>query len=100
MLVIFTETTDRLRAGGERRDRVQDQLSHLAQAFGRMKYSPADGVLRRYVPKNSGFPPVSRAAAIWALGWIHSEQLDKQLADQFLGGLLDVYGMIPEAEVV
>ena len=100
MLAIFTETTDRFRAGDERRDRVQDQLSHLAQTFGRMKYSPADGVLRRYIPKGSGFPPVSRAAAIWALGWIHSEQLDKQLADQFLERLMDLYGMIPESEVV
>ena len=86
MLVVFTATTDRWPTGNNDRDRVQEQLSHFAQAFGRMKYRPADAGLRRYVPKNSGFPPVSHAAAIWGLGWIHAEQFDEQLATSSSGG--------------
>lgn len=100
MLRFFTETTERRLSRGETRARMDEQLSHLAQAFGRMKYRPADEVLRKYIPKTAPFSPVPRAAAIWALGWIHSEQGDEQLANQFLGRLLDLYGEIPEDELV
>lgn len=56
-------------------DMIDHQFSQLNQFLGRHKYSPAEALLRRFIPKpmTSGLPvgSESRAAAVWALGMIH-----------------------------
>lgn len=96
MLTVFTKTAEAWKANTEKRDKVAFQMSYLAQAFGRMKYDPAEPLLRTFVPKNAGYHPTSRAAAIWALGWILSERPDRELADRLLERMFDCYSMVPE----
>lgn len=48
--------------------RIHDHvLSQLNQFLGQQKYRPADGVLRRFIPKsmNTTTGPESRTAALW-----------------------------------
>ncbi len=96
MLNVFTKTSEAWKGNTEKRGKVAFQLSYLAQGFGRMKYDPAEPLLRTFVPKNAGYHPTSRAAAIWALGWILSERPDRELADKLLERMFDCYSMIPE----
>ncbi|MHB8970828.1 MAG: HEAT repeat domain-containing protein [Pirellulaceae bacterium] len=100
ILDVYTKNSESFLTGGSQRAGMHAQLSYLAQALGRLKVAAADGVLRKYVPKNLAVHRTARAAAIWALGLIHAEQPDDKLADQFLERLLDAYSMVPEdAEV-
>jgi HEAT repeat protein len=53
---------------------IDHELSQLNQFLGRQKYSPAEPVLRRFIPQPGMTMPLgheARAAAIWALGIIH-----------------------------
>ncbi len=74
------------------------QQSYLAQALGRLNVSAAEGVLRKYVPKNKTVHPTARAAAIWALGVIHAEHPDEKLADELLERVLDYENMFGPEE--
>jgi hypothetical protein len=65
-----------------------------------MKYAPAEPLLRTYIPKSSGFEPTSRAAAIWALGYLHADQPDEALAEQLRQRLTDVNSEVPEEAIV
>jgi len=47
------------------------QLAQLAQFFGERRYAPADAALRGIVPPKSPAGNTARAAACWALGYIH-----------------------------
>lgn len=47
------------------------QLAQLAQFFGERRYAPADPALRGIVPPKSPAGVTTRAAACWALGYIH-----------------------------
>jgi HEAT repeat protein len=96
MLTVFTKTSEAWKGNTDKRDKVAFQMSYLAQAFGRMKYDPAEPLLRTFVPKNAGYHPTARAAAIWALGWILSERPDPELADRLLERMFDCYSMVPE----
>ncbi|NJL30958.1 MAG: hypothetical protein HC898_04645 [Phycisphaerales bacterium] len=71
------------------------ECTQLYQLLGRMKYAPAQPIMRRVVPKGS-FEVQSRAAAIWALGFLHEGQADGQLAGQLSGRLSDVMSLEPE----
>ncbi len=71
------------------------QLAQLNQLLGREKYQPADTVLQEFIPRME--PPMgqavcqeSRAAAIWALGWLHEGQPLPDLATALEGRLNDV----------
>lgn len=97
---VFRRKTDLWLNGGERQEEVYMQLAHLAQAIGRMKYAPADEVLRKYIPKGSGLHPTSRSAGIWAVGQLYEDQLDEQLASQFRSRLIDRDPVRPEAPSV
>jgi HEAT repeat protein len=96
MLSVFTTTSEAWKGNADDRQEVAFQLSYLAQAFGRMKFDPAEPLLRTYVPKNAGYHPTSRAAAIWALGWILAQRPDRELADRLLERMFDCYSMVPE----
>ncbi|MGM0489978.1 MAG: HEAT repeat domain-containing protein [Planctomycetota bacterium] len=76
------------------------QLAHLAQLIGKRRHMPADALLRTYIPKNSGFHPTSRAAAIWSLGCLHANQPDARLARQLSQRLTDTDSDEPEHPLV
>ncbi|MEX2215278.1 MAG: hypothetical protein WD768_14190 [Phycisphaeraceae bacterium] len=52
-------------------DQHDRQLAQALQLLGVMRYQPADAVMRRYIPKDSGFWVEGRCAALWALGYLH-----------------------------
>jgi HEAT repeat protein len=93
---VFQQKTDRGLAGGQLKDGTYVQLSHLAQALGRLKHQPADPVLRKYIPKRSVLDPNTRAAALWALGHLHTDRPDDALAQQLLERALDDDYQMPE----
>jgi hypothetical protein len=55
--------------------------------------------MKRYVPR-SARGQESRAAAIWALGYLHENMPDEGLADDFGERLADIEGTVPEDERV
>ncbi len=59
---------------------VDEQVAHLFEAFGLLKYAPAEGLLRQYVPKVMPLGDYSRGAAIWSLGLLHNGVPDEPLA--------------------
>ncbi len=80
-----------------------DQLSHLMQALGLLRYSKADALFQQYLPKPPmpGLmdPPVVettkqtelRAAAVWAFGYIYEkEKPGKGLTEIFRQRLSDM----------
>ncbi len=76
------------------------QLSHLAQTIGRMKYLPAEATLRKYIPKEQPLQPISRAAAIWALGHLYVDKPVDELAQLLSERLTDTDSLIPEDPIV
>jgi HEAT repeat protein len=100
ILQVFADTTDRCLAGKVPKAGLHIQLSHLAQAIGRMRYAPADPVLRKYVPRDTPLHATARAAALWALGRVHADQLDRGLAATLVERVTDIHSTPPEeAEV-
>ena len=69
--------------------RLDAQVGLLFEAIGEMKYAPAEGLLRRYVPKDLILGEMSRSAAIWALGHLHANQPDEGLAMLLYGRLTE-----------
>ena len=59
---------------------VDHQLAHLFELFGQKKYQPAESFLRSFVAKDMTVPQ-SRSAAIWALGYLHEDRPDAELAE-------------------
>ena len=78
---------------------VCQQLIQIFQFFGQKKYAPADTFLRTFVPKASSHIEL-RAAAIWALGYVHEGKPDAELVKALEGRMRDTEGMEPEAELV
>lgn len=68
---------------------LDSQVALLFETIGQMKYAPAEGLLRRYVPKDLILGEMSRSAAIWSLGHLHANQPDEELAKQFFGRLTE-----------
>ena len=97
---VLERKTESCLAGEPLQERLDEQLALLAQAIGRMRYSPADAVLRKYIPKGSPLGETSRAAALWALGHLHAGQPDEALAVALSQRLLDLFAEEPESELV
>ena len=83
--------------GGEA---AMDQLAHLFDAFGQMKYREAEEMLRRYVPKNLSLGQNSRPAAITALGWLNQGNPDPVLVPQITERLHDQFSTPPDLDEV
>jgi len=73
------------------------QLSHLAQFMGQFRYQPAEPAFRAQIPRIRKGPveaPIlgqeSRAASVWAMGWLYEGKADPQLARQLEDRLKDV----------
>jgi HEAT repeat protein len=68
------------------------RLTHLVQLVGAVRYAPADPFLRGLVPPaanaRAGFR--TRAAACWALGYLHEGRPDAELVRLFTGRLAAV----------
>lgn len=97
---VFRRKTERALASERQVEDTQTQLAHLAQAIGRMKYAPADSELRKYVPKGTTLNPMCRAAAIWALGHLHADEMDETLVRQLEQRMTDVNSLEPEDTLV
>ncbi len=82
------------------RQSANHELTQLFQAFGRMGYTDAVPLLKRYVAKSTTFGSAARGAAVYALGKILEGQNDDNLAGQLRGRLADVAGMEPESQEV
>jgi HEAT repeat protein len=74
---------------------LDDQVAHLCEALGLMKYAPAEPLLRRYVPKIPALGELSRGAAIWALGHLHAGVSDEPLAVLMVERLTEPIGPFP-----
>ncbi|OHB84014.1 MAG: hypothetical protein A2V98_01470 [Planctomycetes bacterium RBG_16_64_12] len=88
---------DRIEASKWGTYHLDRQLSQLLEAFGQMKYVPAEPLLRRHIPKNSPFGLGSRAASIWSLGHLHAGKPEPELARLLDERLSDINLMFPEA---
>ena len=74
---------------------LDDQVAHLCEALGQMKYAPAEPLLRRYIPKNFTMGTFSRGAAIWSLGHLHAGISDEPLAVLLVERLTEPIGPLP-----
>ncbi len=72
------------------------ESTQLFMAFGEMGFADADTLARTYVPKSSGYDPVARGAAVYALGKLHEDRLDTGLASQLAARLADTNPLNPE----
>lgn len=87
------QTTSRLQSPGS--PELDVQVAHLCEAFGLLKYAPAEPLLRQYVPKNIPMGEFSRGGAIWALGHLHAGVPDEPLAVLLTGRLTEPTGVMP-----
>jgi len=79
---------------------LDEQVAHLCEGFGRMKYHAAEPLLRDYIPLNLAMGIHSRGAAIWALGWLHEGNPEGDLPELFIGRVLDPSTFPPELDLV
>ena len=108
----MTETLPPLLAYATKlREQLQGQLTpeasakfgrkaqQLHQLFGILRFRAAGPLLREYVPK-AQIDSRARSAAFWALGLIHENESDCDLAPVFAERLADVASLPPESGVV
>ena len=75
---------------------IDDQLAHLFELFGILKYVEAVPLLKVYIPHAEKYGTNSRASAIWALGVILEGQTNESLAEQLMERVMDTAGIPPE----
>jgi HEAT repeat protein len=75
---------------------ISEQHTQLFQLFAVARYAPSDGLLRKFVPKEMRLSSESRAAACWALGYLHAGQPDADLARQFVQRIEDIVAPVRE----
>ena len=74
-------------------------MAHLFELFGRKKYQPAESFLRSFVAKDLTVPQ-ARSAAIWALGYLHEDRPDAELAGALQQRISDIGMPQPEHALV
>lgn len=74
---------------------LDEQVAHLCEALGLMKYAPAESVLRQYIPKRQDWT-LSRMAGIWAVGHLHAGKPNEELAALLIARLTDRDPINPE----
>ncbi len=85
---------------GDLRKGAVQQLAQLFMAFGQMRYFEADGLLRAYIPKNHSLGEDSRAAAAYALGFLHEGKATGDLTGLMVQRLNDTEADFPESDKV
>lgn len=71
------------------------QAAQLLEAFGQMKYKPAEPLMKRYIPKDYGMGEYSRSAAIWGLGKLHAGDPDPPLVSAIVGRVTESSMAVP-----
>lgn len=79
---------------------LDEQVAHLCEAFGRMKYAASESLLREYIPLHMAMGTASRGAAIWSLGWLHAGNPAGDLPGLLIARVLDPATMPPELDLV
>lgn len=74
-------------------------VAHLFLAFGDQLYSPAEELMRKYLPKNHLLGFEVRAAAAWSIGMLHEGDPDPELVKIFVGRVRDA-GMNPDTDIL
>lgn len=98
-LLTAAERRTEIRTGKDPQNSDLDvQTAHLLEVFGKMKYRPAEPLLRRHIPKNFQMGHYSRGAAIWSLGLLHEGVPDEELARQLTARINDTASSPPEAQ--
>src|SRR5262249_60907375 len=72
------------------------QTAQRAQGRGRALSRPAEPLLRRFVSPGGGVGNESRAAAIWALGFIHEKAAPPDLVQELIGRMAAMRNLDPE----
>ncbi len=77
------------------------QTQHLCEFMGRQRYPEADASFREFIPKSQEDGkiiqhPRSRGIAIWAIGRLHEDGRDQDLANLLRGRLTDLNALMPE----
>lgn len=75
-------------------------VAHLFIALGDQKYRPAESLMREYLPKDFSLGEESRAAAAWAIGFLHEESPPNDLIEILTDRLGDVSAIDPESDLV
>lgn len=78
------QRTDIRTKPGPKPPALDEEVGHLFELFGQLKYAPAEPLLREHVPKRFELGLYTRSAAIWTLGHLHSGVPDEGLATQFM----------------
>lgn len=76
------------------------RLAHLLELLGKHRHHSSDEVFRRLVPQESGFNPMPRAAAVWALGRIWQTDAPADLIEQLRLRMLDLHAEYPDVAEV
>lgn len=81
---------------------VNEQVAHLFQMFGQMKYAKSMPLMHRFIRKNALIRYRVRASAVWAAGLIYEGDLygDPKLEEILLERLNDDAPMPPEDNLV
>lgn len=72
------------------------QLAHLMELLGLLKYAAAIPLLEIYIPKTDRYGVNSRSCAIWALGVIQEGQPNERLAKKLMERYVDINSLPPE----
>jgi HEAT repeat protein len=99
MLEYASDLSDTLIAGLAPHAGIDLQVAQLCQAFGEQRYTAAEPLLRKLVPK---FPLAenARSGAIWALGLLHEGKAPPDLPAQLEQRLADLSALFPESRMV
>ena len=91
---------------------IYDQVNHLIQALGMIRYPQADPLLRRFLPKprrrseleppavDTTSQPRLRGAAVWALGHLYADQPKEDVTALLRERLVDTEPSNPEVSQV
>ncbi|MEL6105813.1 MAG: hypothetical protein AAFU85_07250 [Planctomycetota bacterium] len=71
-------------------------ITQLFMAFGKMRFQEADGLIRKYLPKDFSLGDNSRTAAAWAIGFLHEGKATPDVTQTLVGRLNDVVSLFPE----
>ena len=95
-----------------RLSKTYDQLDQLIQSVAALRYGEAEPLLLTYVPKprlrgemeppavDAPSQPDLRASALWALGYLHAEKPDPEVAEKLRARLADADPGHPETTMV
>ncbi|MEO1524430.1 MAG: hypothetical protein AAFX06_03300 [Planctomycetota bacterium] len=79
---------------------AEQLITQLFMAFGQMRYSESEGLIRDYLPKDFSLGDDARTAAAWAIGFLHEGKATPDVTAILLGRLNDVTSTFAEISPV